>query len=284
MRIFSIVVTKNEADVIQANLLDALRWSESIFVMDNGSTDGTWEIVQDLAASHPPVVAWKQWDTPFLNGLRGHVYNAFRHRARAGDWWCMRLDSDEFCIGDPREVLAHIPLHHHVVCKDSIEYRLTREDVAEHQFSGRFDLDRDKIRHYLPLTWREVRFFRHRDRLTWDEDQPFPTHVGIVANEVIPMRHYKFRSPEQMAYRVQARTRVVKEAASQFGNAHPGLPRWGRLSANELNDLGVLHERKDLLFDDGTVPVRTLGAMNAHRNRWYARLYMLAMHGSGIWP
>ncbi|MDX9750664.1 MAG: glycosyltransferase family 2 protein [Flavobacteriales bacterium] len=284
MRVFSISVTKNEADVIEANLLDALRWSTAIFVMDNGSTDGTWEIVQQVAARHPAVVAWKQWDTPFLEGLRGHVFNAFRDRAMPGDWWCLRLDSDEFHIGDPRTVLARVPAHHHVVCKDSIEYRITREDADEHVFTGRFIDDRDKIRYYLPLTWREVRFFRHRPRLTWDERLPFPRHIGIVARELVPVRHYKFRSPRQLARRSAARQRIVDDAVAAHGADHPGLGPWRKMAAHELNDHGRYYARKDLLFDDGTVPPPVRGTMNAHRNKWYARLAMRALHGTGLWP
>jgi hypothetical protein len=284
MRVFSIAVTRNEADVIAANLLDALRWSEAIFVMDNGSTDGTWEIVQALAAEHPGIVAWKQWDTPFLNGLRGHVFNAFRHRARPGDWWCFRLDSDEFHVGDPRTVLARVPPWHHVVCKDSIEYRLTEEDLAEHAFTGRFEEDRDKIRYYLPKTYVEVRFFRHRDRLVWDERMPFPTHMGIIAEERVQVRHYKFRGPQQMLQRVQARQQVIEDASRLHGADHPGIARWAHIPADALNDRGVPHKRAELWYDDGTVPIPNAGPMNNPRNRWYARLVMRIMHGLGIWP
>jgi glycosyltransferase involved in cell wall biosynthesis len=284
MRVFSIQVVRNEADVIAANLRDALRWSARIFVMDNGSTDGTWEIVQRLAAEEPRIVAWKQWDTPFLNGLRGHVFNAFRHEAKEGDWWCMRLDSDEFYIGDPRDVLVRVPTAHHVVCKDSFEFRITQEDADQYTFTGRFEDDRDKLRYYLPLTWREARFFRHRERLTWDERLPFPVHMGIVAREVVPVRHYKFRSPRQLAERAAARARTVEQAATQHGGTHPGLGQWRKLPAHELNDHGRYFARKDLLFDDGTLPLRSQGTMAPHRNKWYARAVMRIMHSTALWP
>lgn len=283
MRVFSIAVTKNEADVIAANLLEAQEWSEAIFVMDNGSTDGTWEIVQDLASRNSRIVAWKQWDTPFLNGLRGHVYQHFKHRAGEGDWWCMRLDSDEFYVEDPRSVLQRVPACHHVVCKDSIEYRLTKEDLAEHEFTGRFEEDRDKIRYYLPHTYVEVRFFRHRAGLAWDERLPFPTHMGIIARERVPARHYKFRSPQQMMRRVEARQQVIRDASEVHGSDHPGIPRWAHVPADAANDRGELHDRAELWYDDGSIPVPTLGPMNHARNRWYVRWVMHVMHGLGIW-
>lgn len=284
MRVFSISVVKNEADVIAASLRAALAWSEGIFVLDNGSTDGTWEIIQDMAAQHAGLVAWKQWDAPFHEGMRAHVYNAFRHVARPGDWWCMRLDADEFYVDDPRVLLAEVSPWYDVVCKDSIEYRLTEEDLSELDFTGRFEEDRDKIRYYLPHTWREVRFFRHRARLAWKEHDPFPGHVGAIAKELVPVRHYKFRNPGQMAYRVGDRLRVMEEAVRAYGPDLAAMPSWGTAAESAANDHGRLYSRKDLLFDDGTVPVVTQGGMNPYRNKLHVRLAKLLLHGLHIWP
>ncbi len=284
MRVFSISVIKNEADVISASLTDAMRWSERIFVLDNGSTDGTWKIVQALSGTEDRIVAWKRLDVPFHNGLRGHVFNAFKHHAQAGDWWCIRLDSDEFCIGDPRRILDQVPRYHHVVCKDSIEYRLTDEDVEEYEFTGHFDEDRDKIRYYLPKTWREVRFMRHREGLVWHEDRPFPDHMGVISDRVVPMRHYKYRNPEQLARRARARKETIEHSRKMYGAAHPGIAKWAELPATELNDQGQLFKRENLLYDDGTMPLPTEGPANRYRNKWYARWIMRIMHGMGVWP
>lgn len=284
MRVYSIAVVKNEVDVIAASLRAALAWSEAIFVLDNGSTDGTWEVVQELMREHPAIVPWKRWDTPFHEGLRGCVYNAFRHVAEPGDWWCMRLDGDEFYVGDPRAVLARVPRCHHVVCKDSIEYRLTQEDVDQYEFKGRFEEDRDKIRYYLPLTWREIRFFRHRPGLLWADHSPFPKHIGIVARELVPVRHYKFRSPKQMAHRVDDRKRVIEELVREHGAAHAGMPQWGTAPVEAANDHGRFYRRSELLFDDGTLPVPTRGGMNEYRNKWYVRSMKYVFHGLRIHP
>ena len=48
MKIFAIMLVKNEADIVASVLKDAEKWADKIFILDNGSTDGTWEIIQSL--------------------------------------------------------------------------------------------------------------------------------------------------------------------------------------------------------------------------------------------
>src|SRR5687768_11826297 len=108
MRIFGICLVKNEADIIAFSLQKASEWAHKIFVYDNGSTDGTWEAVQELAKTNDKIIPWKSEAKPFRDGLRGEVFNEFRHLAQKGDWWCCRLDSDEFYLDDPREVLSKV--------------------------------------------------------------------------------------------------------------------------------------------------------------------------------
>ena len=60
-KIYSLLLVKNEVDVIAASLKDACRWSDKIIVIDNGSTDGTWQLIQDLAKQYPQhlLYLWK---------------------------------------------------------------------------------------------------------------------------------------------------------------------------------------------------------------------------------
>ena len=48
-KIYSLLLVKNESDIIRESLLAAVKWSDKVIVMDNGSTDGTWEIVKEIA-------------------------------------------------------------------------------------------------------------------------------------------------------------------------------------------------------------------------------------------
>jgi len=131
-RILGMCVVKNEADIIEECLLSAQKWCDRIFILDNGSNDGTWEIVQKMR--NECIVPWKQDARPFRDPLRGLLFNAFHDEVRPNDWWC-RLDADEFYIDEPRKFLSGISRFHRVVWGLAIEYYLTQEDVERIDFS-----------------------------------------------------------------------------------------------------------------------------------------------------
>ena len=149
-KIYSLLLVKNEADIIRESLLAAAVWSDKVIVMDNGSEDGTWEIVQELAGQNPRIVAFMQYTGGFHIGLRAKAFRAFRHELSCCDWWCVRLDADEFFSEDPREFLARIPQQYTAVKKLSTDYILTKEDVETYHFVGDFTIDRAHITHFFP--------------------------------------------------------------------------------------------------------------------------------------
>ena len=179
-KIYSLMVVKNEADVIAASLTDACRWSDKIIVIDNGSTDGTWETVQQLSKTHPQVVPWMRYEGPFHIGLRAKAFRAFRHEMNSQDWWNVRLDADEFYPGDVRAFLAKVPYGYRTVKKESTDFVLTREDIEQGTFTGCFEQDKELITHALPTKRRERRFMRHSALLCWSERWRYPHPWGRV--------------------------------------------------------------------------------------------------------
>ena len=93
-KIYSLLLVKNEADIIRASLMSAIQWSDKVIIIDNGSTDGTWEIVQELAAQDPRIVAFMQYTGGFHIGLRAKAFRAFRNELTNHDWWCVSFDAD----------------------------------------------------------------------------------------------------------------------------------------------------------------------------------------------
>jgi len=246
VKIFGIAVMKNEADIVRPLLEHSRTWCDRIFVYDNGSSDGTWEIVQELADE--VVVPWKSEDIPFHNNLRSRVFHEFRHEASEGDWWCYRLDADEFYIDNPREFLSRVPKQYHTVYRKCINYRVTIEDAREYEFTGEFAKDQHLVRYFLPEGGVERRFIRHRNAFEWNEKDG-TGYTGITYPEMILARHYRWRSPQQIQQRLETkrdfllRKAVAKDRPEQLGQVENGY------KAQNWED--VCPSRSSMILDTG---------------------------------
>ena len=251
-KIYSLLLVKNEADIIRASLMAAVKWSDKVIVMDNGSDDGTWEIVQELAAQDIRIVAFMQYTGGFHIGLRAKAFRAFRHELSSRDWWCVRLDADEFFSEDPRNFLANIPNKYNCVKKISTDYVLTEEDIQGHKFTGDFTNDRQYITHHLPERRKERRFMRHRPWLIWCEKWRYPHPMGRTAKACIAVDHYQYRSPQQMEKRYDTRQKAKKDGCGSF--LHENGSSWKEYLWNtkRLNSQSRLLKDLPMLFAQST--------------------------------
>lgn len=210
-RLYGLMIAKNEADIIGQSLEYALNHCEKVIVMDNMSTDGTWELVQSLAEKHPGrIVAHCRITQKFHDCLRAIGYNAFHHELGAQDWW-LRLDADEFMNSDPRPVLDKANQEGaDFVRANQMEFALTDLDVAAIE-RGEDDRTRpieERRRHYR-VTWREFRFFRNDPAIHWDVElnKQFPQNLskGRICSEAVFNRHYAHRDVDQLKARIAVR-------------------------------------------------------------------------------
>lgn len=212
MKIFAIMVIKDEVDIVRDSLLAAKQWADRIFVLDNGSTDGTWEIVRSMADSQ--IVAYKQDTRPFYDGIRAEVFNAFRHEAEDGDWWCFAFDADEFFIDNPRNFLEQVPSKYGLVALAALQYVITDKDVAE----GNFGYANLRYVDTEPII--EYQFFRYRKRFKWHANWfYFPLNAGVLYPQYIALDHYKYRSPEQIQRRLDIRRAFNQANPKLFSHA-----------------------------------------------------------------
>lgn len=260
MRIHGIMLIKDEGDVIGDTLEAALRWCDAIYVFDNGSQDGTWEQVQALAASSPQVIPFKQDTTPFSQSLRGEVFRHYRHQAEPGDWWCI-LDGDEIYIDDPRAFLEGVPARFGEVWSSSFQYYFTDADLERYEADPQAFLDtpvEERLRYYLN-NWSESRFMRHHDGLIWPPDRDGrpgyrrPLGLGATYPRRIRLKHYQYRSPDQMEHRLRSRMAI----AGSYRHEHQ--PDWlARLLGQSVPDEGAGGTPPDPSWRDRIVPARYL--------------------------
>jgi len=268
----ALCLVKNEADIIAHSLSEARRWADYIYVFDNGSTDNTWEKVLAIGDDH--IIPWKREDKPFQESLRAELFQAFRSTARDGDWWC-QLDADEFYnIQSPRTFLAELPPHVQAVSSIYVQYYITSEDLAEIDFARPVEQVLPRLRHYR-ADHCEPKFFRHRDRLVWDVNQGRPRHMGVMARRQILLRHYQYRSPQQIQRRLDTRLQARQR----------GFPGWGWEHATENWEDKIAQPNAGLHCDNGNGNcIVEPGIATRHLEPLPRRLLKRVMHGLKIWP
>ena len=104
MKLNAICIIKNEVDIIADTLDYALVFCDTIYIFDNASTDGSWELICEKAAKDPRIIIAAHTDEVYRNQFRNRVYNMFNNTFSASDWWYI-LDADEMLVEDPRPML-----------------------------------------------------------------------------------------------------------------------------------------------------------------------------------
>ena len=269
MKIHCIMLTKNEADIVQYCLKDALGWADYIYVYDAMSTDGTWEKVKALTDNK--LIAWKQHNKPFSEGLRADVFNEFRHLADEGDWW-LRLDADEFYHYNPLNRLSKIRERCALIWGVEIKYLLTDADLKNLDFDEPVEQLLPRLRYYR-INHSEPRWFRYRKGLLWQPEWAWPSHAGLVLKERFPYKHYQYRSPAQIQNRLNIRR--AARASGFSGWAHAAQEDWSQKIVD--HSLLSVDSGTDVFHYDNT-------SLEPHMERSWVRAVKRLAHGIRVWP
>lgn len=273
MKLHALMLIKNEGDFIERSLRYSSRCFDHIYVLDNGSSDRTWQIVTELAESIPQIVPFKSDPRAYEGYLRGEIYNAYADRAQRGDWWC-QLDGDEVYPEHPAAFLGAIPESHHVVWSLHQNFYATEADVERWARGASAPCDdfSDLPRHYL-VNHSEPRWFRHRSGLRWQPGNSFPEHMGLVHPRRLLVRHYQYRSPAQIQRRFDTRREALARGGEHF--EHWSQAHW----RDAITPDGTLHEQCDseaVYVDESVLP--------RHLESTAKRVAKRIMHGLRIWP
>ena len=275
MKIFGLLVVKNEADIICHTLRAASEWCDEIYVLDNGSDDGTWPLVKEMAKRRTNIIAQGQSFEPFANPIRAQIFNEYRNRAQTGDWWC-RLDSDELYVNSPRDFIKSSAYDYDVVWATHLQYYFTNVDFHAYENSPELYASsvppKDRIRYYVANA-SETRFFRYRKRLKWEQDAAWPTHLGRVCPRRILVRHYQYRSPPQIQARIATRSTVAGKS-SDFD--HWVCDDWRSL----IRDSSELHYNSgdgNFIINEGDLPEHQRLRVEGRNKEVYARIRFVAM-------
>jgi len=208
MKLLAICLVKDEADVIAQCLRHAAEFCHKIYVLDNGSTDGSWQIVQALAKENSVIVPYCQTTEPFSNSLRNRIYNEFHELFDEQDWWLI-LDADEFLVKPPQQAIAQAKQEQ----ADIIEAWQAQFYFTDLEY-GQWQKQQEDLklpilerRCYYQINWKEPRLFRNNPDESWsmNSHKRVPDCLKKVAKNKVINRHYQYRDPIQMAKRFSLR-------------------------------------------------------------------------------
>lgn len=199
-------MVKNEVDVVLESICNALRFCDTVYVFDNGSTDGSYEAVKALSELNPKVVIAAHSDEVFKNQLRNRVYNQYHHLYSDDDWWYI-LDADEMLVEDPKPMLIKAA-NKGKNCMRVWQAQFYFTDVDQYNYKNEAVEDPVSVRrrHYK-INWREPRFFQNKQDESWSEHisgrippfcSKFYLHSPIC-------RHYAERNLSQIKQRIAIR-------------------------------------------------------------------------------
>lgn len=218
MKIYAICLVKNEDDVIAQTLVHAAGFCDRIFVIDNGSTDDTWAIVQSLQKQYGQIVPFMQTAERYDEGMRWFAYDAHHRELSERDWWLV-LDGDELLAEDPRPIIQRAMREEADVIKAwQIQFYYTEKDYADWE-AGRDDRSAPifERRRFYRIDWQEPRLFRNQTRRNTifrqskllEDGSPWGRGVtrtkGKLARSRILNRHFQYRDPPQITNRLALR-------------------------------------------------------------------------------
>jgi hypothetical protein len=226
----AVSMVRDEADVIASTVGHMLSECDSVLVADNGSIDGTREILDQLARANPDRLVVVDDPEPAYLQSEKMTGLALRARLELGAEWVVPFDADEWWyspFGRISDVLAGVAPQWLIVPAPLFDHVATGEDNP---------LELDPIRRLR---------FRRRDRnplpkvaCRWRGDLVIEqgnhgagySGRGTTFDELLVVRHFPYRSAEQLV-------RKVRNGAAAYRAAGDRLPatfgahwrQWGEI-------------------------------------------------------
>jgi len=223
MRFHGLLLVRDEADIISEYLRESLKWADSIWILDTGSTDGTWEAINEFANIDSRVRPFQKKDVVFGQNLRSYLFDYARDQFKHGDW-IVKLDADEFFVIDPRSfVKKYVRIDEGCIYLQWYYFRITSKEVSFYEENSKsIFLDRkrsifDRRRFYKLTKHTEPRMFKYRKSMKFRREDSFPRFAGMISERMIPIRHYPHRDPLQLKRRYALRS-AMKRMGSSAGS------------------------------------------------------------------
>ena len=221
--VYGVGVVQNEADILGESLEWALHFCARIWLWDIGSTDDTPRVAEGFPANR--VTLSRRTGLRFSSSLKGRVFAEARDQIPVGSWIYI-FDADEFLEGPLEEAFRRadeqkadkIGVWQANFYPTAADLRRITE-LGEAQWTQRPVATR--LRHYR-VEWFEWRLIRTAADFEWDTIGPHSiwrrggSPLKPCHGEALSVRHYRYRSPQQVEIRHRIRTSSPITGYGQF--------------------------------------------------------------------
>ena len=245
MKINGILLVNNEADILEEALLSAMKFCHKIYVCDNGSTDGSWALVNEMSSRFSAIVTVELCCLPFHQPSVSNVYNTLHRQFSDDDWWYL-LKADEVFAQSPERLLKEAVMQgSNGVNAWCAEFYFTDEDLANYELEDT-SLPFAKRRKYYRIHNQETRFFKNAPKKTWSGNfhAATPSWITSIAKTAPIVMRFSERCPTQMQIKAGANERSEYD----FDNANTPI----KLTLKKAKALNTYYNDGDFVLHKTT--------------------------------
>jgi hypothetical protein len=227
--IWAVSMVKNEVDIIEETIRNLVAQGvDEVLVADNGSTDGTLEVLRALAADLPVHVTIDPV-RPYWQGEK--LSHLARAATRMGASWVVPFDADELWKGHDGQTVAEVLRASTADLVEATWWDYLPVEPAE----GDSYAERFRYRSTAPRPQVKVAFRADWLARLWIGSHHVTVPRRVMVERSLRVAHYQFRTPEQMV----RKARDGAEAARLAGEPPDTLPQWFHLAADTVADAEV---------------------------------------------